>query len=131
MMRSVLAVLAGLVVAGAVITLLEAAGHFVFPPPAGMDPANPESLKSAMRDMPAGALWTVLIAWALGSLAGGWVAARIATRSYLLHALIVGGIMLIGGIVNMAMIPHPLWFWVAGVIIFLPSAYAGARRAGR
>lgn len=131
MMRSILAVLAGLVVAGVVMMLLEAAGHQVFPPPPGMDPADPESVKSAMPNISAGALWAVLIAWALGTLAGGWVAARIAVRSHLLHALIVGGIMLIGGVVNMAMIPHPIWFWIVGVIIFLPSAYAGARLAGR
>lgn len=131
MMRSILAVLAGVVVAGIVIAGVEYLGHLIYPPPPGLDPSDVESMKAMMADIPLGSLLFVLLAWALGSLAGGGVAARIAARSYLLHALIVGGIMLIGGVINMAMIPHPLWFWIVGVILFLPSAYAGARLAGR
>lgn len=36
---------------------------------------------------------------------------------------------LIAGIINMVMIPHPVWFWILGIIVFLPSAYAGYRVA--
>jgi len=127
MMRSVLAVIAGVVAAGIIIALVEMAGQQIYPLPEGVNPADPESVKAAMANIPTGGLLFVLLAWALGSFGGGWLAARIATQSRVLHGIIVGGIMLLAGIVNMAMIPHPLWFWVVGVLIFLPAAYLGAR----
>ncbi|MCK6623004.1 MAG: hypothetical protein HUU32_18855 [Calditrichaceae bacterium] len=198
MMRSVLAVIAGVVAAGIIIALVEMAGQQIYPLPEGVNPADPESVKAAMANIPTGGLLFVLLAWALGSFGGGWLAARIAgsfkliklteqslvnlkseglpidiisklkiikdigsakeeeefwgilkatigdeqsvkykllilkhalvtNQHRVLHGMIVGGIMLLAGIVNMAMIPHPLWFWVVGVLIFLPAAYLGAR----
>jgi membrane-associated protease RseP (regulator of RpoE activity) len=40
--------------------------------------------------------------------------------------MILGLIFLGGAIINMREIHHPLWFWIVGVLIFLPSAYFGA-----
>lgn len=54
-LKCVLAVLEGMV-AG-----VEALGHAVYPPPAGLD----------MTDTPAGALVSVLLAWGAGSIVGG------------------------------------------------------------
>lgn len=131
MLRSIGAVLAGIVAAVIVIMLVESLGHFIFPTSQSVDPSDPESLKAAMENIPLGAMLAVLAAWAAGSLAGGWVAAMIATRSFVTHALIVGVVVLIFAIINMAMIPHPLWFWIVGVIIILPAAYVGGRLVGR
>lgn len=128
--RNVLAVLAGVVVAVILIALVEAVGHLVYPLPEGIDPNDSESLKAAMSRIPAGAMAFVLFAWAVGTLAGGWVATRIAAKGTVLHAMIVGVILMAVGALNMLMIPHPLWFWIVGLLLFLPAAYAGARMAG-
>jgi len=122
-MRTVLAVLAGLLVGGVTIAALEAAGHALFPLPAGTDPAN---LRPA--DIPASAMVAVLVAWAAGAFVGGLRAAAIATP---LAAIVVGGIQTLGGLVNMMAIPSPIWFWVVGLLIFVPCAMLGARVAPR
>ncbi len=127
--RTVLAVVAGSVVAGVVVAIIESFGHVIYPPPPGLDPSDREALRAAMENAPAGALVLVLIAWAGGTLAGGWVAARLAARSPLAHGLVVGAILLGGGLFNMIMIPHPAWFSVAGLLVFLPAAYLGVRLA--
>ena len=79
-----------------------------------------------MQDIPAGALWFVLLAWALGSFAGGWLATLLAKHRSRMHALIVGGVLLLAGVVNMLMLPHPTWFRIVGVLLFLPAACLGA-----
>ena len=129
--RSVLAVLVGVVLAGIVTLVIEALGHLVFPPPEGMDPGDPESIRAFMDQLSVGSLLSVLVAWALGTVAGAWIASRIARRAHLTHGMIVGFLMLAGGIFNLATIPHPMWMTIAGVLLFLPSAYLGTRIAGR
>ena len=71
----------------------------------------------------------MLAAHAAGSLAGAWLAAKVAGRAPLVHGLIVGGVFLSCGIVNLLQIPHPAWFGPADVAAYLPAAYLGARLA--
>lgn len=127
MIRSVLAVVVGVVVAVIVVGLVEAIGHVIFPPPPGIDLADPEALRALISQLPLGAI--VLVAWGLGALVGGVTAALTAGRSYIAHALIVGGIQMAFGILTMLMIPHPLWFVIASFAIVIPSAWLGARLA--
>lgn len=127
--RSILAVIAGMLVAFVIIALVEMVGMRVYPPPAGMDPRDPESIKAAMAQIPLGALLVVLLAYAAGSVAGGWIAARFAPRARLMHAMIVGAILLGAGIMNMTMFPHPGWFWVSAIAIYLLGAWSGGSAA--
>jgi hypothetical protein len=128
-LRSVLSVLLGAVVAGVIIALMELLGSKIFPLPAGTDPRDMEEVKAAMANLPAGALLLVIFAWFLGTTAGAWAAARVAGRAPMAHGLIVGGLLLATGIANMLMVPHPAWFWALGVAAFVLAAYLGARLA--
>jgi len=130
-LRSPLAVLAGVVAGAFVIALFEFLGQHVYPPPAGMDPRNPESIRAAMAHVPKGALFLVLVAWSAGSVVGGALAARIAPRRPVIHALVVGGLLLAAGVMTMLELPHPGWFQLAGVATFLPAAWAGSRLVRR
>ena len=128
MIRALLATVAGLAVAALMIGLLESIGHSMYPPPEGLDPyGDPEGFARAVEQMPAGTLIVVLLAWALGTFTGSWLAARIVGRAF--YGFLVGGVMMLGGITNVISIPHPWWFTVAGIVLFLPAAYAGARLA--
>jgi len=125
--KSILAVILGLVVAFALISAVQYISYLVYPLPAGVDLTNPESLKAAMANMPIGALLFVLLSYVLGSLGGGWLASRMAPKSNLVHATIVGAILLIAGIANLMKLPHPVWFWVANLAVYLPAAYFGGK----
>ncbi len=128
--RSVLAVLVGAIVAGILIAVVEAIGHLVYPPPPGINPTDPESLRTALELVPVGALVSVLFAWGIGTFAGSWLAARIAGRSGLAHGMVVGLLMLAAGVANILMDPHPLWFWFPGVAVFPLTAWLGGRMVG-
>ena len=45
---------------------------------------------------------------------------------HLAHGLTVGSILLAAALLNMAMLPYPIWFWV-NVIVFPVCFYFGAK----
>ena len=58
---SVIPVWVGMVVAGLAITVIEFLGSKIYPPPLGMNPEDPASVRAAMALMPPGALLFVLL----------------------------------------------------------------------
>ena len=127
--RSILAVLVGLVAASLAVLLVETASHWMLPPPPGMDVTSRESMATAMQNLPLASLLAVLIAWAVGSFIGGWVAASIARTHQTRCAIIVAVLIILSGIANMLMIPHPIWIWLGGILLPIPCGLAGARLA--
>jgi hypothetical protein len=127
--RSVLAVLAGVVVAGVLIVAVEFANSLVFWP-AGADPNDPEKLKEVVAGLPLTAFLVVLLGYCVGTFVGGGLAAFLAGRARLLHGVVVGVVFLAVSISNLRSIPHPLWFAVANLALVLPAAYGGARLVG-
>lgn len=130
MVRSILAVVAGMLVAFVLIVCVEMIGMRVYPPPTDMDPRNIESIKSAMARIPLGAMLFVLLAYTVGSVAGGWVAARFAPSAGLSHAMFVAALLFGAGLMNLMTVPHPVWFWVASSAIYFLGAWSGAQAAG-
>lgn len=125
MVRSIIAVVLGALLAGVTVAAVEFLGQRLFPPPPGLDFNNRE----AMMSLPTGTFVFLLLAWALGALAGGWLAARLAPRKPLLHGMIVGALLMAGGVMNLVTIPHPVWVTILGLLVFLPAAYMGASLA--
>ena len=130
--RKILAVIAGIIAGSLTIFLFETVGHLIVPPPAGMDATNVDSIRAAMSQMTLASFLLILAAWCGGSFVGGLVAAAIARTSGRGCALIVAGFIVLSGIATMILIPHPIWFWIAGIVLPFPCALVGARLiAGR
>ena len=132
--RSTLSVVVAFVAASVVMMSVESVnGHYLYPElgKTAERMTDRDALRALLAGAPAEALLVVIFGWALGSLAGGFVAAWIARGTPVGHALILGGLLTLAGVVNNLMIPPPLWFWIAGLVILLPAAYAGARLAPR
>jgi hypothetical protein len=125
--RKILAVIGGVVLGGIVVFVVEWVSSLIYPPPAGLDMTDKEAMKAYVATLPIGALLFVLLAYVLGSLSGGWLAAKIARDSKIRLSLIAGGVLLLFGIINLVTIPHPLWFAVLTVLVFLPAAYFGGK----
>jgi hypothetical protein len=128
-MRNFIAIAGGVIAGAIIVALVEWVGHRMYAPPPGMDFSDPDAVRAMMKDIPRGALAMVLVAWALGAFVGGWVAAHFAKSSPVRAALIVGVVLLLLGVMTMVTLPHPLWFWVVGIILVLPSAHLGGKIA--
>ena len=129
--RSILAVLGGGLVCGLVVFAVESSSSRIYPLPPDVDPADPEALRAATAELPPGAFLFVLFAWFLGPLAGAWVAARLAPGSPIVHGMIVAGLVAGSAVVNMALLPHPAWMWIAGPVVILGGGWLGSRLAAR
>ena len=123
--RSILALLAGCLAAGVLTAVCESLGHLAFPPPPGTDMSSHEAIARNMDKIPRAAMAAVVLGWAIGTCAGAAVAAWLAPRAPRAHGLVVGLVMLGLGLFTMIVIPHPLWFWVAALVLTPLAAWLG------
>ncbi len=127
LVRNLLALLAGTLVAITCIFFIQAIAHTIYPPPPDLDYKDPEARKTFMMTAPTGALVLVLLSYVVGTLAGAWLAARLSADAPVRQGYMIGGMMLISGFMNLTAIPHPPWFWVASVAGFFVAAFYGAK----
>ena len=131
-LKNVLAVIVGFVVGSIANMILVTVGPYVIPPPDGVDVTNVESIRSSMHLFEFKHFIFPFLAHSLGTLVGAYLAALIAASCRLAVAMVVGGIFLIGGIVNVVMIGGPILFNVVDLVgAYIPMAWIGARLTGR
>ncbi len=131
MIRSILTVIVGVLGGSVVIWVLERAGHRFFPAPAGLDLQDLEVLKQYVASAPTAMFLALLGAWAGGAFVGGGIAALLSERRRGLHALAVGAFQTLFAALQFSMVPHPLWFVVLGLTIFLPVTGLAGLLVGR
>lgn len=128
LVRNILAVLAGAVACMLLNGLLLGLLSNLIPPPAGFDHNNADTYVLLQGKH----LLSPFLAHAVPSLIGGFIAALIAASHKMGMALTVGGLHMLGGIAAVIMIPAPLWFEVADLLLaYLPMAWLGGRLAVR
>ena len=122
MLRKVLAIASGIVVAMLIIMVTEWLGHRIAP-----GPLPTETSSGDMSQVPIGAMLAVIFAWFLGSLGGGAVANRIARLSW--PAWAIAGLVLLGAFIQFTSMKHPAWMIAAGIAAPLLAAWIVARQA--
>ena len=123
MVKKIAAAVIGIVVAGGIVFAVESLGHTVYPLPADLDMNDPVEFGNYVESLPIGAFIFVAGAWVLGTLGGGLLACFIAGDKPRVYSSIVGGFILVATIVNLIMIPHPLWFSISSLIAIAVMTY--------
>jgi hypothetical protein len=119
--------LAGVVAAVIVVSLMDMLAGSMYALPAGTDRGNPESMRRAVALLPATVFMILVAGWVLSAAIGSYVAARLASHDRTIHGLIVTLFVLVATVGNLAAIPHPAWLWPA-TIILIPLGGWGATR---
>ncbi len=121
--RTILAVIVGVLVGGALNMLLVEFGPHVVPPPAGVDVRDLDSIAASIdRFRPAHFVFPFL-AHALGTFAGALTANLLAARHRRVAAWVVAALFFGGGIAAAIMIPAPGWFIAADLALaYAPMA---------
>ncbi|WP_334113724.1 hypothetical protein [Paucihalobacter sp.] len=129
-LRNVIAVIIGLVVgSGFNMGIIMVSGSII-PPPAGVDPAQIDSLVNNMYLFKPKHFIMPFLAHAIGTLVGAFLAAKIAAKYHFNMAMIIGLFFLLGGISSAFMLPAPTWFILVDVVFaYIPMAVLGARLA--
>lgn len=126
--KNILAVLAGMVIGSIVNMGIVMVSGSVIAPPEGGDITTMEGLKATMHLFEPKHFVFPFLAHASGTLAGAFVAAKIAATKKMAMALIIGVFFFIGGAVNVSMLGGPLWFTVLDLVMaYLPMAYLGGK----
>ncbi len=131
-LRSIAAILVGAIVAVVAIGLIQMISNVMSPPPPGFDWRNQEQVRAHVGSLPWTAFAIVLCSYIAGSLVGGGVAAALASCCRVVHAGVIGALVLAMTVGNFAMLKysmgvgHPDWMIVASLLSPLPvSMMAG------
>lgn len=127
-LKNILAVVISLIIGGMVnISIIMVSGS-VIPPPAGANLTTMEGLQTAMPLMEPKHFLMPFLAHAFGTLVGAFIAAKIATNNKMTFAIVIGCCFLVGGIMNIFMLPSPVWFTIVDLgFAYIPMAYLGGR----
>jgi uncharacterized membrane protein YeaQ/YmgE (transglycosylase-associated protein family) len=107
-----------------VIGLVEALGHKLFPIPQEItQTAEMQDTEALFALISPEILLFVLLAYIIGSFIGGFIASLIGKQTML--AVISGSVLMLGGVINLFMIPHPIWFVLVSMLVYIPFALIG------
>ena len=128
LLRSILAFVVGIIVTVAVIAGIEFINIALHPIPNGLRIDDQLGMRAWMTTLPASAFATLLAAYVVGSFVGGGVSALIAGCCRIIHAGLIGGLVVLAAVFNFREFPgmHPNWLMIATYALPVPvSLIAG------
>lgn len=124
-LKNVLALVSGIIAGSALNMGIIMISGSIIPPPEGADITTMEGIQESMHFFRPKHFLLPFLAHSLGTFAGAYAAAYVAVNHKMKFALGVGGFFLIGGIINVVVLPSPLWFSITDLVFaYLPVAYA-------
>ena len=121
-----LAAIVGFVIGSVVNLGLVTIGMSVIPLPEGTDVSTMEALRESMKLLAPVNFIFPLLAHALGTLTGAFVAAKLAASHHMKFAIGIGVCFLIGGIAMILNCGGPVWFIASDLLLaYIPMAFLG------
>ena len=131
MIRTILAIIVGLICGMAVNLLIVIIVSAVWPMSEGVDFNDADGTAAYIATLPVLALLLVILAHLLQAFVGGWVAAALTRNVPMLAALAVGVLSLLAGVYNMMSMPLPAWMWIEVPLYLIVAWLAGQLVARR
>lgn len=126
MIRLILSIVGGLVVAFAAVFATDALFHALAPTAPAPATNDREAMRAYVAGQPAVVLAGLVIGWAVGVFLGSALAARFGGRGEW-PGWVVGGLFLLATAANFLMVPHPAWMVFLAVVAITGAAWFGAR----
>lgn len=122
--KNILAVATGVIIGSIVnMAFIIISGHII-PPPDGADLTTEEGLKASMHLMEPKHFLFPFLAHAVGTFVGAFLAVKIAAKHKFRFAMAISIAFLVGGIMNVMMLPSPIWFTILDLVgAYLPMGY--------
>jgi hypothetical protein len=127
-LKNISAIVLGLLVGGTVNTGIIMVSGYIIPPPEGTDLKTLEGLLAAMPLMEPKHFLMPFLAHAFGTLVGAILASSMAVNYKMRFAMIIGICFLVAGIMNIFMLPSPVWFTIVDLgFAYITMAYLGGK----
>lgn len=117
--KIIIGIVAGFIAGNIINILIVIISGEVVPLPEGVDPSDIESLKQNIDKFEPRHFLMPFIAHSAGTILATFVSIKIIKAHQLKIAIAFGSLFLIGGIMNVVMLPTPTWF----IILDLSCAY--------
>jgi len=124
--RYVVALVLGFIAGFVMVFAGTALSSLLFPLPEGFDLKDQKAFAGHISSLPFTAFLLTLAAHASGPFVAGLVCSAIVRRFWLPGQIGLGFAFLAGGVMTLFEFPHPLWFAVADLLLYLPAVLAGA-----
>ncbi len=128
--KYVLAVIAAIVVGSLVNAGIIFLTNAIFGAPEGMDLTDAASVREHAGKLTIANFVGTLLAHQLGTFVGAFIGARLAPDRKMLFAIIPGVWFFFCGIYACTLIPAPLWFIIADLVLYIPIAIMGGKLGG-
>ena len=129
--RNILAVVVGFVFGSLVNIGLVNVGMSVVPLPEGADVSTMDGVRESMKSFTPVNFIFPFLAHALGTLAGAFVAAKLAAGQPMKFAMGIGVCFLLGGITMVVLCGGPVWFIASDLLLaYIPMGFLGGILAG-
>ena len=126
-LRSIGALVAGLVLAAVLVFALEVVTLALHPFPPGVDPNDFEVCKAHVAKFPEWVLALGTAAWATTALASSALATRLGAGRHPAHGYLIGVLLWAMVALNVSMLPYPAWFKVANILLIPLAAWFGVK----
>ena len=125
MIRNILSVVVGLATAIITFLIAEAINSSLQPVPTNLDFKESLVFKTFYENQPLSLWLLVLVGWVVGSFLCGLLIKCISKNDNKKLPIIAGCILTLSAIANFFSLPHPTWFIVVGLLVFIPSTLLG------
>jgi hypothetical protein len=127
-LKNILAVIAGILIGGALNMGIIMISGSIIPPPDGADLTTMEGLKASMHLLQPKHFIMPFLAHALGTFSGALITATIAANHKMKFALGISLWFLLGGVINIFMLPSPTWFTILDLAgAYIPMGYLAGK----
>ena len=128
LVKNIIAVIVGVFAGGFLNMGIILISGKIIPPPEGADVTTMEGLLASMHLFEPKHFLMPFLAHALGTFAGAAIAVKIAATHKMRFAMAIGCWYLLGGSINVFMLPSPMWFNVTDLVLaYIPMAYLAAK----
>lgn len=130
--KNILAVVAGIIIGSIVNMAFIVMSSRIIPPPDGSDLTTSEGLIASMHLMEPKHFIFPFLAHAIGTFVGAILAVKIAVTHKMKLSFAIGVIFLVGGIINVMILPSPLWFTILDLLgAYIPMSFLAWKIGGK
>lgn len=130
MLRKIVGVVVGLPLGVLSVYVGHAIEHTIFPLPESVSMDDMESLAAYISTMSFSEFVLVWLAHGSGAFVSSAACTAIAGQRWYLGAGICGIMFTLSGILNLTMLPHPWWFAVVDLFLYVPLAFLACYLVG-
>jgi hypothetical protein len=124
-MKKVLAVIVGIITGFAIVFIGDATTNALSPAPSGLDYKNRDVMRDYILSIPMYVMVIMVIFWLGSSFLGAMLASRLNRSDWKRTSIITGSILMAAALLNLIMLPHPLWLWIVVAVGYVPAALLG------